>query len=78
MSGIRNYATNLHNELKEKGVFVGHLSIGTMIQAGTAGDPDVIADAWYNLYEKKDRFEEIFPQGFDPTKGLMNAMIGKP
>lgn len=68
MSGIRNYATNLHNELKEKGVFVGHLSIGTMIQAGTAGDPDVIAEAWYNLYEKKDRFEEIFPPGFDPTK----------
>ncbi|WP_054028785.1 SDR family NAD(P)-dependent oxidoreductase [Bacillus sp. FJAT-28004] len=68
MSGIRNYATNLHNELKEKGVFVGHLSIGTMIKAGTAGDPDVIADTWYNLYEKKERFEEIFPQGFDPSK----------
>ncbi|RAV21475.1 SDR family NAD(P)-dependent oxidoreductase [Paenibacillus contaminans] len=67
MSGIRNYATNLHNQLKDKGVFIGHLSIGTMIQAGTAGDPDVIADAWYHLYEKKDRFEEIFPQGFDPT-----------
>ncbi|URJ43199.1 hypothetical protein MF628_002795 [Paenibacillus polymyxa] len=24
MSGLRNYATNLHNELKEKGVFVGY------------------------------------------------------
>ncbi|NOU91969.1 SDR family NAD(P)-dependent oxidoreductase [Paenibacillus sp. LMG 31456] len=68
MSGIRNYATNLYNELKGKGIFVGHLSIGTLIQADTAGDPDVIAEAWYNLYEKKERFEEIFPQGFDPTK----------
>ncbi|WP_337099896.1 SDR family NAD(P)-dependent oxidoreductase [Paenibacillus sp. YIM B09110] len=68
MSGIRNYATNLHNELKDKGIFVGHLSIGTMIQAGTEGDPDVIADAWYDLYDKKDRFEETFPQGFDPSK----------
>lgn len=68
MSGIRNYAANLHNELKEKGVFVGHLSIGTMIQAGTAGDPDIIAEAWYNLYENKDHFEEMFPQGFDPSK----------
>ncbi|MBY9078581.1 SDR family NAD(P)-dependent oxidoreductase [Paenibacillus sp. HN-1] len=64
MSGIRNYATNLHNELKEKGVFVGHLSIGTMIQAGTTGDPDVIAAAWYNLFEKKDHFEETFPLSF--------------
>jgi NAD(P)-dependent dehydrogenase (short-subunit alcohol dehydrogenase family) len=68
MSGIRNYATNLHNELREKGIFVGHLSIGTMIQPGTAGDPDLIADVWYNMYEKKDRFEEVFPLGFDPTK----------
>lgn len=69
-AGIRNYAANLHNELKEKGVFVGHLSIGAMIQPGTAGDPDVIAEAWYNRYEKKDHFEEIFPPGLDPTKIL--------
>jgi short-subunit dehydrogenase len=68
MSGLRNYATNLHNELKEKGVFVGHLSIGTFIQAGTAGDPDIIAEAWYNLYEKKHSFEETFPKEMDPTK----------
>ncbi|WP_310187769.1 dehydrogenase [Bacillus sp. 3255] len=54
--------------MKEKGVFVGHLSIGTMIQPGTPGDPELIADTWYNLYEKKDHFEEIFPQGFDPSK----------
>lgn len=68
MSGLRNYATNLYNELKEKGIYVGHLSIGTFIQAGTAGDPDHIAEAWYDLYEKKNCFEETFPQGIDPTK----------
>lgn len=61
MAGVRNYATNLHNELKEKGIYVGHLSIGAFIQAGTDGDPDLIAEAWYNLYEKKDHFEERFP-----------------
>ncbi|MDN4087829.1 SDR family NAD(P)-dependent oxidoreductase [Paenibacillus polymyxa] len=68
MSGVRNYATNLHFELKEKGIYVGHLSIGTVIQAGTAGDPDLIAEAWYNLYEKKDCFEDTFPQEINPTK----------
>ncbi|RJE90409.1 SDR family NAD(P)-dependent oxidoreductase [Paenibacillus sp. 1011MAR3C5] len=66
-AGLRNYAANLHNELKEKGVFIGHLSIGAVIQSGTAGDPDVIADAWYHMYEKKDHFEEIFPLGLDPA-----------
>ncbi|ULL20027.1 dehydrogenase [Paenibacillus sp. H1-7] len=49
------------------GIFVGHLSIGTIIQSGTAEDPDVIADVWYNMYEQKDRFEEIFPPGLDPS-----------
>ncbi|GLX68734.1 SDR family NAD(P)-dependent oxidoreductase [Paenibacillus glycanilyticus] len=68
MSGVRNYAANLHNVLKEKGVYVGHLSIGTMIKAGTPGDPGILADAWYNLYETADHFEEVFPPGVDPNK----------
>ncbi|GAA3410784.1 SDR family NAD(P)-dependent oxidoreductase [Paenibacillus hodogayensis] len=63
MSGLRNYATNLHNELKEKGIYVGHLSIGTLIQSGTAGDPDRIADVWFDMYEKRDHFENVFPEG---------------
>lgn len=49
-----------------KGVFIGHLSIGAMIQPGTEGDPDLIAEAWYNLYEKNDHFEEVFPPWLDP------------
>lgn len=67
MSGIRNYAANLHNVLKDKGVYVGHLSIGTAIAAGTAGDPDVIAETWYRQYESKEQFEAVFPLGFDPA-----------
>lgn len=67
MSGIRNYAANLHNELKDKGIYVGHLSIGTAIEAGTTGDPDVIAETWYRQYESKEQFEAVFPQGFDPA-----------
>lgn len=43
------------------------VSIGAFIQAGTAGDPDIIAEAWYNLYEKKDIFEETFPEGINPS-----------
>ncbi|MEH7589167.1 SDR family NAD(P)-dependent oxidoreductase [Priestia megaterium] len=62
MSGIRNYATNLHNVLKEQGIYVGHLSIGTFIAAGTEGDPDLIAEAWYDLYSKKEQFEATFPK----------------
>ncbi|KRG11357.1 MULTISPECIES: SDR family NAD(P)-dependent oxidoreductase [Staphylococcus] len=61
-AGLRNYAENLYNEMEEKGIFIRHLSIGTVIESGTMGDPDSIAKAWYNLYNKKGKFEETFPQ----------------
>lgn len=61
-AGLRNYAENLYNEMEEKGIFIRHLSIGTVIESGTMGDPDSIAKAWYNLYNKKGTFEETFPQ----------------
>lgn len=61
MSGIRNYATNLHNILKEQQIYVGHLSIGTLIEHGTEGDPDLIANVWYNQYISQQYFESVFP-----------------
>ncbi len=61
MSGIRNYAKNLHNILKEQGIYVGHLSIGTLIERDTEGDPDLIADVWYNQYSSQRYFEAVFP-----------------
>ncbi|MHC3760166.1 SDR family NAD(P)-dependent oxidoreductase [Staphylococcus succinus] len=62
-AGLRNYAENLYNEMEEKGVSIRHLSIGTEIKSGTVGDPDSIAEAWYNLYKEKGKFEETFPHG---------------
>lgn len=61
MSGLRNYITNLHNELKAKGVYIGHLSIGTLIAPGTEGDPDTIAETWYSMYAQQTTFESTFP-----------------
>lgn len=61
-SGLRNYAQNLHNVLKEKGIYVGFVAVATLIKKGTEGDPDLIADTWYDLYIKQDRIETVFPQ----------------
>ncbi|MCO0599559.1 SDR family NAD(P)-dependent oxidoreductase [Peribacillus butanolivorans] len=61
MAGLRNYATNLHNILKEQSIYVGHLSIGTLIEKGTEGDPDLIADMWYNQYATQPYFEAVYP-----------------
>ncbi len=61
-SGLRNYAQNLHNVLKESGIYVGFVAIATLIKKGTEGDPDLIAETWYDLYDKKDQFETVFPK----------------
>ncbi|OKP89159.1 short-chain dehydrogenase [Paenibacillus sp. P3E] len=62
MSGLRNYILNLHERLLPLGVYVGHLSISPLIKKGTGFDPDLVAEAWYNLYEKRAKAEETFPK----------------
>lgn len=62
-SGLRNYAESLYTQLEDKNIFIRHLSIGTVIEPGTVGDPNLIAEAWYNLYSQKEKFEETFPKG---------------
>lgn len=62
-AGLRNYAESLYTQLEDKNIFIRHLSIGTVIEPGTVGDPNLIAEAWYNLYSQKEKFEETFPKG---------------
>ncbi|WP_427051256.1 SDR family NAD(P)-dependent oxidoreductase [Paenibacillus sp. TC-CSREp1] len=69
MSGTRNYATNLHTALKDQGIYIGHLSIGVPIQTGTESDPDLIADAWYELLQQKE-FESTFPKELKELKAF--------
>ncbi len=63
MSALRNYVLNLHKHLQPYGIFVGHLSISTLIKKGRGIDRDQVADAWYNLYEQQDTVEDTFPKG---------------
>ncbi|UUZ84231.1 SDR family NAD(P)-dependent oxidoreductase [Paenibacillus sp. P26] len=65
-SGLRYYANNLHAELAPKGIYVGHLSLGVIIKPGTQTDPKYIADAWFEMYTKKNKAEETFPIGVTP------------
>ncbi|MFE6076607.1 SDR family NAD(P)-dependent oxidoreductase [Paenibacillus sp. NPDC057886] len=62
MSGLRNYILNLHEALQPHGVFVGHLSISPLIKKDTGFDPDQVAGAWYDLYERRTQAEETFPK----------------
>lgn len=60
-SGLRNYIFNLNSELKDKGIYAGHVSIGVWMQPNS-GVQDKIADIWYDMYTKRDRVEEFITE----------------
>lgn len=66
MSALRNYAHNLHRDLADKNIYVGHLALGVYIKPGTQTDASYIADVWFDMYAKQDRIEETFPAGVTP------------
>lgn len=67
LSGLRSYANNLHTDLAPEGIYVAHLALGVFIKPGTATDPGLIADAWYDLYTGREKAEDTFPQGVTPA-----------
>jgi len=62
MSGVRNYAQCLHQELRPSGIYAATISIGVQIQRGTAGDPNTIAEFYWQLHLKRDRADVRFPE----------------
>jgi len=59
-AGLRNYAYCLSEELKDKGVYVGTVSINAHIVPGTDGDPDKIAQVYLDMQDRRDRVESVF------------------
>jgi hypothetical protein len=58
LAGLRSWARGLYDDLAGEGVYVGHLSIGVPIVPGSGeGDPDALADLWYQLAQARDTFE---------------------
>lgn len=66
IAGLRNYVANLHTELQDKGIYVGHRSLALFITepgTGKVSDPDVIANMWYETYTEKSVWEQEYPKG---------------
>ena len=66
MAGLRNYLTNLTAALAPKGILVANRSIAVKIEAcaGGVGDPDTIAEMWYQVYKDNKSGEALYPDGF--------------
>jgi NADP-dependent 3-hydroxy acid dehydrogenase YdfG len=65
-AATRNYALNLHNVLADKGVYVAHVAINTMIAAESRegyphAHPDDIAAVYWDLHSTRTDAERTFP-----------------
>ncbi|MFE0624855.1 SDR family NAD(P)-dependent oxidoreductase [Priestia aryabhattai] len=59
-AALRNLAFTLAEELKSKGIFVGTVSIGGSVAPDTHFAPDLIAEKFWELYEKREKNEIVY------------------
>ena len=53
-AGLRNYTLNLHNALRDRGIYVAYVAISALIGAGHPdAEPAVIAKAYVDLYRAR-------------------------
>lgn len=66
-AALRNYAYILNEELTGKGIYSGTVTVCCQVTAEIA---DLIADLYWDMYQKRDRVEEIFGENMRIENGL--------
>lgn len=61
-AGLRNLSVTLAEELAPHGVTVGTVTIGGAVRAGTFFDPDLIAEAYWDLHTGAAEGEVLYAQ----------------
>ena len=59
-AALKALGKTLHDELKEKGIFVGLITVADAIQPDTKHSPELIAEKFFELYKKKDKYEYVY------------------
>lgn len=59
-AGLRNLVFTLSDELSADGINVGTVTIGGVVEPGTFFDPDLIAEAYWELYTTSDKTEILY------------------
>jgi NAD(P)-dependent dehydrogenase (short-subunit alcohol dehydrogenase family) len=78
MAGLRQYAYCLNQALSSTGVYAGTVCIAIAIRKGSPqGDPDTIAQTYFDLYEKRDRTEVILAGTTDPQKVHLDDLLAR-
>jgi NAD(P)-dependent dehydrogenase (short-subunit alcohol dehydrogenase family) len=78
MAATRQYAYCLNQALSGTGVYAGTVCIAILIRKGhPQGDPDTIAQHYYDLYLKRDRTEVILAGSGDAQKVHMDDLLAR-
>ncbi|WP_186525979.1 SDR family NAD(P)-dependent oxidoreductase [Leekyejoonella antrihumi] len=59
-AGLRNLAFTLADELAPAGIKVGTVTIGGVVSPGTFFDPDLISEAYWDLFNGSDQTEILY------------------
>lgn len=59
-AALKALGKTLHDELKEKGIFVGLITISGHIQPNTRHAPELIAEKYWKAYQKQDKYEVVY------------------
>ena len=59
-AGIRSLALTLAEELKPQGIFVGTVTVAGGVKPGTHFDPELIAEKYWDLYQKREEHEIVY------------------
>ena len=59
-AALKALGKTLHDELKEKGIFVGLITVADVIQPDTKYSPELIAQKYWEMYQKQDKYEYVY------------------
>lgn len=59
-AALKALGRTLHDELKEKGIFVGLVTVTDVIKPGTSHSPERIAEKYLEMYRKRDTYEYVY------------------
>lgn len=59
-AALKALGKTLHEELKEKGIFVGLVTVCDVIAPDTKHSPELIAEKYLELYRKQDKYEVAY------------------
>jgi NAD(P)-dependent dehydrogenase (short-subunit alcohol dehydrogenase family) len=59
-AAVRSYARALDLSVRNQGIFVASICLGVKVKRGDVrGDPDALAETYFGLYKRRDRFEVL-------------------